>query len=133
MQGKSAVRRRSHTSLSFNSVADPMAVASAGIRCDVAVQRNASRPYLRSSNQEMTWKPNVSKDGVQQEGTYFEGVSEVAGSKISLAREPTTIWEDPLSKLATLRTDLTIDRGMSFEVRRCRAGSLVFVTASKPD
>ncbi len=54
---------------------------------------------------------------MQSEGTYFEGVSEVAGSSVSLAREPVRIWEDPLSKLATLRTDLTIDRGMSFEVR----------------
>ena len=53
---------------------------------------------------------------LQSEGTYFEGVSEVAGSNISLARKPVPLWEDPLSKLATLRTDLTIDRGMSFEV-----------------
>ena len=57
---------------------------------------------------------------MQSEGTYFEGVSEVAGSSVSLAREPVRIWEDPLSKLATLRTDLTIDRGMSFEVRLLR-------------
>ena len=70
-----------------------------------------------------------SKRVAQQEGTYFEGVSEVAGSKISLAREPVPIWEDPLSKLATLRTDLTIDRGMSFEVRgaACAGSSLYYI------
>lgn len=57
----------------------------------------------------------------QAEGTYFEGVSEVAGSCISLARPAEHIWADPFTKLATLRTDLTIDRGMSFEVRNLPA------------
>ena len=53
---------------------------------------------------------------LQAEGTYFEGVSEVAGSRISMAHPAAPIWADPFTKLATLRTDLTIDRGMSFEV-----------------
>lgn len=61
--------------------------------------------------------PQLHFNGAQAEGTYFEGVSEVAGSRISLARPAVPIWEDPFTKLATLRTDLTIDRGMSFEVR----------------
>ncbi|EIE19331.1 hypothetical protein COCSUDRAFT_19644, partial [Coccomyxa subellipsoidea C-169] len=52
------------------------------------------------------------------EGRYFEGVSDLGGSHVSKV-EPETLWVDPYRGLRTLRHDLTIDRGLSFEAA-CR-------------
>ncbi|KAI3433451.1 hypothetical protein D9Q98_003264 [Chlorella vulgaris] len=49
------------------------------------------------------------------EGKYFEGVSDLPGQDIARAREPQRLWVDHLTGLPTMRHDLTIDRGASFE------------------
>ncbi|KAL4431062.1 hypothetical protein ABPG75_006318 [Micractinium tetrahymenae] len=54
------------------------------------------------------------------EGKYFEGVSDLPGQNIARDGEPQELWVDDLTGLPTLRHDLTIDRGMSFEAARAR-------------
>ncbi|KAK9855114.1 hypothetical protein WJX84_007868 [Apatococcus fuscideae] len=57
----------------------------------------------------------------KSEGRYFEGVSDLSGSNISERPTPQVLWVDVHSGLRTLRTDLTMDRGLSFEVAKAKA------------
>lgn len=54
------------------------------------------------------------------EGKYFEGVSDLPGQNIGRDGDPQELWVDELTGLPTLRNDLTIDRGMSFEAAAAR-------------
>ncbi|KAI7844526.1 hypothetical protein COHA_001884 [Chlorella ohadii] len=54
------------------------------------------------------------------EGKYFEGVSDLPGQSIQRAGEAQELWVDPFTGLPTLRHDLSIDRGMSFEAACAR-------------
>lgn len=54
------------------------------------------------------------------EGKYFEGVSDLPGQNIARDGQAQELWVDELTGLPTLRHDLTIDRGMSFEAARAR-------------
>ncbi|KAK9798140.1 hypothetical protein WJX73_007295 [Symbiochloris irregularis] len=56
----------------------------------------------------------------KSEGRYFEGVSDLSGSNITMAGEPQVLWVDALSHRPTLRHSVTVDRGMPFEVAQRR-------------
>eukprot|EP00891_Asterochloris_glomerata_P001845 jgi/Astpho2/1845/e_gw1.00038.339.1_t len=49
------------------------------------------------------------------EGKYSEGVSDLSGGKLVEVKEPQTLWVDNFSGLRTLRNELTLDRGMSYQ------------------
>ena len=51
----------------------------------------------------------------KQEGKYSEGVSDLPGTDIHRAKPSEVIWKDSWSGLSTMRHDLEIDRGVSFE------------------
>jgi len=47
------------------------------------------------------------------EGLYTEGVSDIKG-KVTRSCPPAVLWVDPISRLKTIKNELTVDRGMSF-------------------
>ena len=49
------------------------------------------------------------------QGLWVEGVADLPGQNISRAGPPEVLWVDPLTGLKTLRHEVTVDRGMSFE------------------
>ncbi|EFJ50138.1 hypothetical protein VOLCADRAFT_58526, partial [Volvox carteri f. nagariensis] len=55
----------------------------------------------------------------RSEGRYSEGLADVAGTRIRLqVGSRSALWVDPLSKLVTTSTAFSVDRGLSWEVRR---------------